>query len=207
MIAYASRTGTRQNLAYLREHGWRLMLSAKGVWNNHGFPYAIDNGAWTAYQKQEPFDAAAFLGILATHGAGADFVVVPDIVAGGRASLDFSTVWIDRLQRLRLPLYLEVQDGMTPKDVDLIARGPDLRGLFVGGTSSWKDATTPTWALFGHRRDLRVHVGRVNTERRIRLCAGAGVDSIDGSGPSRWKRHAETMTRWMRQGSLILRGP
>lgn len=31
MIGYASRTGTRRNLAALREADWRLLVSARGV--------------------------------------------------------------------------------------------------------------------------------------------------------------------------------
>ncbi len=56
MIAYASRTGTRRNLAALRDAGWRLMVSARGVLRTEGFPYGLDNGAWTAFQRDEPFD-------------------------------------------------------------------------------------------------------------------------------------------------------
>lgn len=49
MIAYASRTGTRRNLAAIREAGWRLLVSAASCLRNEGFPYALDNGAWSAY--------------------------------------------------------------------------------------------------------------------------------------------------------------
>jgi hypothetical protein len=40
MIAYASRTGTKRNLEAMRQNGWRLLVSAKGVLRTEGFKYA-----------------------------------------------------------------------------------------------------------------------------------------------------------------------
>jgi hypothetical protein len=60
MIAYASRTGTRRNLDALRNAEWRLMVSTRGVLRTEGFSYALDNGAWTSFQRGEPSHAAAF---------------------------------------------------------------------------------------------------------------------------------------------------
>src|SRR3546814_3757104 len=97
VIAYASRTGTRRNLDALRDAGWRLMVSARGVLRTEGFPYALDNGAWTSFQHGEKFDAKAFLIAIEKLGAGADFIVVPDIVCGGLESLTFSRRWWDIL--------------------------------------------------------------------------------------------------------------
>lgn len=39
MLGYASRTGTRRNLAALRAAGWRLLVSATGVHRDEGFPF------------------------------------------------------------------------------------------------------------------------------------------------------------------------
>lgn len=102
MIAYASRTGTRRNLDALRAAGWRLLVSAKGVLRTEGFArYGLDNGAWTAFQRGEPFDDNAFLAAVEQLGESADFVVVPDIVRGGHDSLRFSFRWLERLWWLR----------------------------------------------------------------------------------------------------------
>ncbi|MBC8753020.1 hypothetical protein F6X42_44140, partial [Paraburkholderia sp. WC7.3b] len=57
-----SDTLTDSHARYLhRSPGWRLLVSAKGEHRTEGMRYAIDNGAWTAYQRGEPFDEAAFL--------------------------------------------------------------------------------------------------------------------------------------------------
>ena len=188
MIAYASRTGTRRNLDALRAAGWRLMVSARGVLRTEGFRYALDNGAWTSFQRSEPFHVPAFERAVARLGADADWIVVPDIVMGGLASLQFSRDWLDRLRRRRAlsgaTFLIAVQNGMKPAHVGGML-GPQV-GIFVGGDTRWKLATMAQWARLAHAHGAICHVGRVNSARRIHLCAAAGIDSFDGSGVSRF---------------------
>ncbi len=87
MICYASRTGTKRNLEGLRRLGWRLLISRAGVWRTEGFPYAIDNGAWTDHITGETFNGPLYAKMLDQFGPGADWCVLPDIVAGGEARL------------------------------------------------------------------------------------------------------------------------
>jgi|JI10StandDraft_1071094.scaffolds.fasta_scaffold48913_2 hypothetical protein len=93
---YASRTGTRRNLAVLREAGWRLLVAAQGVHRSEGFRYMLDNSAFTYWTHDIVADwsdtgnaGAPFLRLLAALGGTAevDQVVAPDIVCGGEASL------------------------------------------------------------------------------------------------------------------------
>ena len=60
MIAYASRTGTRRNPDTLHADGWGLVASTRGVLRTKGYRYALDNGAWTSFQRSEPLHVAAF---------------------------------------------------------------------------------------------------------------------------------------------------
>jgi hypothetical protein len=184
VIAYASRTGTKRNLAELRKHEWRLLVSATGCLRHEGFSYALDNGAWTAFQKQQPFDEVLFLKALAKLGRDADWVVVPDIVAGGRASLEFSLQWLPRVLGSTGRALIAVQDGMVKEDVaDLIG---EFCGIFVGGSTEWKEATIASWCELARSRGAWSHVGRVNTARRIQLCVSAGATSFDGTSASRF---------------------
>lgn len=184
MIAYASRTGTRRNLAALRAAGWRLMISARGVLRHEGFRYCLDNGAWTAFAKGEPFDEGAFALAYERFAAAADFVVLPDIVAGGLRSLDFSLEWRERLGTPACPLMLAVQDGMTVGDIRQLV-GPEL-GIFIGGTTEWKEANMRPFIQAAKENGAQAHVARVNSMRRIYLCITAGADSFDGSSASRY---------------------
>ena len=204
MIAYASRTGTRRNLDALRTAGWRLMISARGVLRTEGFRYALDNGAWTSFQRGESFHDAAFERAVALLGPGADWVVLPDIVMGGVESLTFSRRWLDRLEHRR-PLadttfLIAVQNGMRPDHVRTLL-GPRI-GIFVGGDTAWKLATMAQWARLARSRGAICHVGRVNSARRIRLCAAAGVDSFHGSGVSRFAAALPPLEMARRQSDL-----
>lgn len=200
MIAYASRTGTKKNLGFLRERGWRLMVSAKGVLRTEGMPYALDNGAWHAHVNKSTFDGDAFEKALDLLGECADFIVLPDIVAGGMRSLEFSLSWLDQVRAFGRLMLLPVQDGMTVESVDpVLAEG---MGIFIGGSTEWKLATMHDWADFANIFGIYIHCGRVNSRRRIKLCKQAGVDSFDGSGPSRFLLHARTMDAELRQGIL-----
>lgn len=183
-MAYASRTGTRRNLAALRDRGWRLLVSARGAHRSEGFPYALDNGAWTSFQRGEPFDVDAFSRLLASHGDGADWVVAPDIVGGGLASLDLSLSWLPRCTSSCTSVLIAVQDGMVPADVAGIVGG--TIGIFVGGSTEWKLASLPMWGAYARDRGVWCHVGRVNSRRRIFQCLAAGATSFDGTSASRY---------------------
>lgn len=200
MIAYASRTGTKRQLRLLAAHGWRLLVSARGVLRTEGFRYALDNGAWTAFQRGEPFDESAFMRAVDLLGTGADWIVVPDIVNGGLASLEYSLSWLDRLRGAG-PLLIAVQDGMAPGDVRGLL-GTSV-GIAIGGSTEWKEQTASLWTRTAHAHGAVCHMLRVNTQRRYHLADGAGVDSFDGSGVSRFADHIRIMQNARAQCSLL----
>lgn len=160
------------------------MVSAKGVLRNEGFRYSLDNGAWSSYTQGRPFDERAFDIALRQLGGCADWTVVPDIVAGGKESLSLSLRWVQRVLEGSPMGLLPVQDGITPADVSSIV-GVRM-GLFLGGSTEWKLRTLNQWGSYARRRGVHLHVGRVNTQCRIRRCAEAGADSFDGSSVSRF---------------------
>lgn len=201
MILYASRTGTRRNLAALRQHGWRLLVSRAADWRSEGFPYAIDNGAWSDFQAGRSFDEDRFDQLVDRMGAGADWVVLPDIVAGGRASLDLSLRWSNRCLSACSLVLLAVQDGIEPEDVRPYV-GPRV-GIFLGGSTEWKIARMLDWGRFAREMGCHYHVARVNTRGRMRLAAAAGAASVDGSSASRFAKTTEPLTSWASQPDLL----
>lgn len=182
MIAYASRTGTKKTLKLMRDNGWGILICATGEHRCEGFKlHAIDNGAYTAWQAGRAFDECKFLSVLEKYHETAQWFVLPDIVCGGLSSLDFSMRWLGRVSAMGfkcLPL-LAVQDGMTVSDISPIV-GRDL-GIFVGGSTGFKEGTLGMWGRLSAGKGCYLHVGRVNTKRRIRLCHLAGADSFDGT--------------------------
>lgn len=91
MISYATGTGTRRNMEAMKAHGWRLLVNAlEPRLPPKGWRYALDNGAWSAFTRKQPFDDEAFVRALERFGAAADWTVCPDIVEGGVESLSHS---------------------------------------------------------------------------------------------------------------------
>ena len=140
-------------------------------------PYALDNGAWGAHLNGKPWDEALWLDHLrraALSGQAPLWAVVPDVVGDRAATLELWQEYAPEVERFGWPLAFAAQDGMTVEDV------PDKAAVvFLGGSTEWKLDNIGPWceAFPG-----RVHVARVNTYYRLRLCHVAGAVSCDGTG-------------------------
>jgi hypothetical protein len=198
---YASRTGTRRNLDALRAAGWGLLVSRVGAWRTEGFDhYVLDNGAWSDFQAGRAFDADAFERLIDALGARADWIVLPDIVAGGLASLELSLRWSNRCLSACPMVLLAVQDGMVESDIAPFV-GPSV-GIFLGGSTAWKIGNMARWGAFCRSRAVHYHVARVNTAKRIWLAAASGADSMDGSSGSRFAVSIRPLDLALRQADL-----
>lgn len=198
MIYYVSTPTGEECLALCRQYGYREMacpitrrknkhgdyvIARRGTTPNLDH-YALDNGAWIYHEAGVPGDFGPFVEALAKIGRDADFVVVPDMVAGGGASLRLSEAWLPLvLHSTRLAL-VPVQDGMQPRDVEHLIG--ERVGLFVGGSDAWKWTHVADWVHWAVDRQIYIHVGRVNGEQRSMRCADLGANSADGSTVSRW---------------------
>ena len=205
MIGYTSYIGSAKRRKPVVDMGWRMLVPAhrSSKLAKPDTPYAMDSGAWTCYKQGIPFDEKAYMHGIERMGDGADWVVLPDIVGGGRESLEFSERWIDKVRHIDL-LLIAVQDGMDPDEVQTLL-DPTI-GIFLGGTTEFKIKTMRIWGELARNNDCYYHVGRVNSKRRIRQCQDAGAHSFDGSGVSRFfhmdSRPAERMKHATMQGHL-----
>ena len=208
MNYYVSTPTGRECLALCRERRYREMACpvktrkskdggreiTKRSTTVHLDRYALDNGAWLFHTIGSDADFQPFIDALVTIGPRADFVVAPDIVAGGADSLRLSTRWLPWcLMHSRLAL-IPVQDGMHPEDV--AAMVGERVGIFVGGSLEWKWTTVASWARFAELEGIYIHVGRVNSDRKARRCADLGVHSCDGSTVAQFPR--ETCDRMVK---------
>lgn len=201
-MMYASRTGTRRNLDVLRAAGWGLLVSRVGEWRTEGFDrYVLDNGAWSDFQAGRAFDGDAFEQLVDKLGARADWIVLPDIVAGGHKSLDLSVRWLNRCLGACPLVLIAVQDGMAEADLaPLVGRSV---GVFLGGSTEWKLANMARWGAFCRQRRVHYHVARVNTAKRIAMAIAAGADSMDGSSGTRFAVTVRPLDLAMRQGDMF----
>jgi hypothetical protein len=193
VIAYTGQTRSRSLVSALAERGIGECV-VRGELPARREPFFHDNGAFRDWRAGRPFGCnrwARDMRSLDYTGIVPDFVVVPDIVAGGVESLAFSEFWRDVVPE-RFPAYLAVQDGMTAADVEPHLARYD--GIFVGGSLGWKLATSAEWVRLAHARGLRCHVGRVGVPARVRWARALGVDSIDSSYPL---RNAEVLAAFL----------
>lgn len=183
MKLYTARS-TIKNREACQRLGIGLMM-VDGWTDPSPYPYfAIDNGCYSAWSRGVPWDPAPFMHNLhkcRELGLKPDFAVIPDIVAGGAKSLTKSRKWLNVLRDEfpGIPLYLAVQDGMEVSDLSF--GNADIDGIFVGGSTAWKLRTMAYWAQFAHEMDLRIHVGRIGTPKRMVAAHKARVDSIDST--------------------------
>lgn len=179
---YVGHTNSRALCAQLNELGWGEMDQPREL-PPRRFPFALDNYAFASWKNNKPWDAESFkrgVELCYRKKFKPDFVVVPDIVAGGQQSLEQSITWVPWLRGFA-PLYLAVQDGMC---LDLISSYLHLfDGLFVGGTKDWKLASGFWWVSLAHGAQKPCHVGRISGRRDVRLVKSWGTDSIDSCVP------------------------
>lgn len=139
-------------------------------------PYALDNGAYPAFENKTEWDSSRWLKMIdEAHQNPIKplWAVVPDVVTDKERTLESWHRWLPIVQQAGFTPALAVQDGMVPSDVPASAEV-----VFVGGSTAWKWQTVEVWAA----NFPRVHVGRVNGFKKLVRCWEAGVESTDGTG-------------------------
>ena len=140
--------------------------------------FAIDNGAFAG------FNGPAFESLLERERPRRDlcrFVAVPDVVGSARRTLEAFEHWRDYLSAW--PRALVAQDGIE----ELPIPWQSIVAVFIGGSTEWKLGRHAVEVVRAAQvMGKWVHVGRVNTPGRFEKFEALGVDSIDGTGLSRY---------------------
>lgn len=186
MQIYIGGYPRRLCLEWSQEYGSLGSLFSPGQRPSSSLPFCLDNGAFKGFKEQEFF---VHLEKGLSLEKKPDFIVVPDTPGDSKRTLDMWEKWISRLTSFGVPLALAVQDGMRAIDIP-----SEAQVIFVGGTTRWKEETIAYWS----RYFPNVHVGRVNTWRRLLLCYQSNVKSIDGTG---WFR--KTAAHWSAKDLLL----
>lgn len=163
------------------------------------FPvWAADNGC---YARGAAFDLEHYLGWLHALAGRPDaeeclFATAPDVVGNAATTLERSLPVLPQIRAAGLPAAFVAQDGseapgMIPWD--------ELDALFIGGSTAWKlSPAAANLVRQAKRRGKWVHMGRVNSLRRMKLAAGWGCDSADGTilafGPT---EHLAAVCGWL----------
>lgn len=181
MKIYLGFTGNKKVAEFMQKYDCGWLFSPSNYSKNFREAFCMDNGCFSAYLNNKTWDENGFYDYVRTFAPyKPDFITVPDIVAGGMKSLEFSLTHVGTIPR---PRYLAVQDGMYMNGVRWHLDKFD--GIFVGGTVPWKLSTAKMWTDVAHLHQIKCHVGRIGTFQGYALCERWGVDSVDGTNPSR----------------------
>ncbi len=159
-----------------------------------GLPWAMDNGAFSGFDA-ERFSACC---IRASYAPTPPlWVVCPDVVADAKATMELFSRWCGFLMQLGLPVAFVGQDGQE----DLPIQWYYFSCLFLGGSTAWKESNAAAdLAREAKARGKLVHMGRVNSFRRLAYAQEIGCDSVDGSSMSMFgDAHVDKFCRWVRR--------
>ncbi len=152
-----------------------------------GVLWAADNGLFAGPDKPvRPFgecEFARFKTLLERAGWDLDgclFAVVPDAPFNAQGTLERWAEWYPRFRAelpAGVPLAFVAADGMTVDDVPW----DELDVLFLGGSDAFKEGAAIELCAEARRRGKWVHMGRVNSRRRMAIAWRFRCDSADGT--------------------------
>lgn len=125
------------------------------------------------------------------------FAVAPDVVGDAAATLERSAPMLPLIRRLGYPVALAAQDGIEA----LTVPWDEFDVLFIGGSTAWKLGPYARGVVAEARRLGKwIHMGRVNSGRRLRYAHAIGCHSADGTylahGPD---TNLPKLLGWLRQ--------
>lgn len=142
-----------------------------------GVTWAADNGC---FGSGYPGDAlwVAWLRRHSSHVERCLFATAPDVVGDAKATSERSARWLPVIRELGYRASLVAQDGLEDLDVPW----ETFDALFLGGTTDWK-LSAAARDLTGEAvaRRVPVHMGRVNSRRRLLYAKTIGCTSADGT--------------------------
>ncbi|MEW4569290.1 hypothetical protein AB1L88_15605 [Tautonia sp. JC769] len=157
-------------------------------WHERGWPWACDNDAFN-----ESFDHGRFVRMVnrLVGRPGLLWIAVPDVVGdcSGTAHLFLEHwhqlhCWERDGQEHETPLAWVAQDGAEDHHLTEDCLGV-ADCVFLGGSTVWKESrAAASIAAEAKDRGRLVHMGRVNTKRRLRIAFEMECDSVDGTGAS-----------------------
>lgn len=140
--------------------------------------WAADNGC---FSQGDQFDISryyAWLDRMSIAQQTCLFATAPDVVADARATLARSLPILPELRRRGWRAALVGQDGLE----QLIVPWEAFDCFFIGGSTAWKIAPAAARLVReARKRSKWVHMGRVNSARRLLYAAAMGCDSADGT--------------------------
>ena len=126
------------------------------------------------------------------------WMAVPDVVgdhAATRRLFDWwMQYWLSEMAFIPFRLAFVLQNGCTVDEVPW----DDIAAVFVGGDNEFKLRQSADLIGEAKERCKLVHIGRVNTHRRLRYAYDLGADTVDGTAYSMFSEtHLERALRYV----------
>lgn len=141
--------------------------------------WAADNGC---FAQGEQFKTGRYITWLeervAPYRDTCLFATAPDVIGDAEATWKRSAPVLPLLRALGYPAALVAQNGIDPRSLDWNA----FDVLFLGGDTQWKlSQTTRQLVTEAKAHGVWVHMGRVNSLKRLQRATLWGCDSADGT--------------------------
>jgi hypothetical protein len=145
-----------------------------------GVRWAMDNDCFNG------FDEYAFtykLEWVVKNKPGCLWVVCPDVVCNATATLKLFYEWKDFIRDRGLKVAFVAQNGIEKMPIPW----DELDCLFIGGDTTYKlGPEIRQLVQIAKSKDKWVHMGRVNSIKRVKYANSIGCDSVDGTGFSKF---------------------
>jgi hypothetical protein len=155
----------------------RLHSPRTGNYVNSLWPWAADNDC---FQGLDPIAYQIMLNRISGVG-NCLFVVAPDVVADCVATSELWYEWQEKLLLCGQPRAFVLQDGQEDREL------PHAEAYFIGGSTDWKLSEAAADCVDeGISRGAWIHMGRVNSLKRLQQAFDLGCNSVDGTGMSKF---------------------
>lgn len=163
----------------------------------HDFVYGVDNSCYSNFDPEKYIQLLEKINRQDKTKEKLLWVTVPDVVADADATFKRFEKWKYIKDDYDIPIALVLQDGMRKQDINYSL----IDAVFVGGTTEWKyDETLQGICKFAKKKNLWVHMGRVNSVSRTRYAYMLGCDSIDGTGFSMYSdKHLKPRLKYIKE--------
>jgi hypothetical protein len=138
--------------------------------------WAADNGCFSQPNKYSDDGFLKWLSRM--DGESCMFAVAPDVVGDAVATVERTMPMLPKIRDLGYKAALVAQDGCYHKYLPW----KQFDVVFIGGTTDWKLSQAAADIISaGKDKGKWVHVGRVNSYKRLRVMDVLGADSVDGT--------------------------
>lgn len=167
------------NNSAIGKDGFGLLISLNSQRELLGREWAMDNGRFGKHGVNKQWTDEKWKAMLEKYQGdvgSCKFCVVPDVPYDAAGTLALFPKYAPIVKSYGYPLAFCTQDGMQIDDIPWA----DIDALFVGGSDAHKLGREAAILLVeAKRRGKWTHIGRVNSDRRIRQFWY--VDSVDGT--------------------------